>query len=276
MLTHTNAIYTIFATTILGASLCLANGFNEPPCQPVGGIGGAGGTPSTPPLPGQDSCWTPPTDLPIFDLVGNDGHVYSVYVFKDESNQPQATAWWQANRYAQSVGGYLAEITTDSENDQVFSKIQTVSAAWTGCHGPWIGLYRDVQCHLAGGDTAGGDWKWCTASAPMNPFDFSDVSDNNFTADSQSDRTNFPLRTCFDGTNGPSKSWLAIPPTPYRWVPRQKITGSVVYAAVIEKDSMTDCNGNGLDDSVDINNGTDDVNDNWVPDGCECLADGNY
>ena len=83
---------------------------------------------------------------------GGNGHTYEVF------GVPEGVSitWQEACYAAETVGGHLATVTSEEENDFIFSLL--ADEYWYGgcsgpylCFGPWIG-----------GLQAGDDWRWVT------------------------------------------------------------------------------------------------------------------
>jgi hypothetical protein len=91
---------------------------------------------------GPVTQWTPES--------GGNGHFYQVVC--------ALRNWSMANAEAIAVGRHLATITSEEENDFVFSLIDDESW-WTngGTHGPWIGGVQPP-----GSDEPAGGWTWVT------------------------------------------------------------------------------------------------------------------
>ena len=87
---------------------------------------------------------------------GGNGHWYeAVYV-------PTYITWTAADAAARSAGGYLATITSESENEFAYSLI-TDDKFWHfkgNNNGPWIGGYQDRNA--PGYSEPGGGWRWVT------------------------------------------------------------------------------------------------------------------
>ena len=88
---------------------------------------------------------------------GGNGHVYEVVVV------PESIMWVDAKRLAEQKGGYLATITSQDENDFVFSLIND-RQYWNGSGGPLLGGYQ-----LPGSAEPRGGWVWVTGE----PFVYS-------------------------------------------------------------------------------------------------------
>ena len=243
MRTHLFMIQAVLAVVFLMSTLCVAGEYQEPPCD----------------VPkGDDSCW--PFEVDASEFVqwsvedGGNGNWYAVVVFD------KAAPWWQANRVAQLLGGYLATIESIGENNHAYYLSLQAEGAWSDCFGPWLGLFR---CPPAGGNPQAG-WQWCNAT--MDSIDFK-TDYENFPPGALNGSTVLSWRTCFDGSNGQSSFWRATPPTPQG--------GSMVRSAIVEMDmlSMADCDGNGIPDSNDVLDGEQDINGNLIPDACDCLSD---
>ena len=91
---------------------------------------------------------------------GGNGHTYRVVA------KTSLISWDSASAEAVAAGGYLATITSASENAFVFSLIDD-SAYWTQTangHGPWIGGYQPP-----GSGEPGGGWTWVTETGAATP-----------------------------------------------------------------------------------------------------------
>src|ERR1041385_6947529 len=95
---------------------------------------------------------------------GGNGHFYRVVA------KPSLISWDAANAEASLAGGYLATITSSSENAFIFSLIDN-SSFWTQSandHGPWIGGFQ-----AAGAAEPSGGWTWVTPTGAGSPEPFS-------------------------------------------------------------------------------------------------------
>ena len=110
---------------------------------------------------------------------GGNGHVYEVVAV------PGRIDWLNANRKAIALGGYLATITSEAENDFVTNLVDEVREYWVwtggGLFGPWLGGVQPP-----GSPEPGGGWQWVTEEAfgfadwakePINPNDQNGTED---------------------------------------------------------------------------------------------------
>ena len=88
---------------------------------------------------------------------GGNGHTYEVVVV------PEGITWIDANSLAEQKGGHLATITSQDENDFIFSLIND-RQYWNGSGGPLLGGYQ-----LPGSAEPHGGWTWVTGE----PFVYS-------------------------------------------------------------------------------------------------------
>jgi len=90
---------------------------------------------------------------------GGNGHSYMAV------RMPGAVSWTDANDIAQRLGGYLATITSEAENEFVFRLADDDTYWYHGINwrGPWIGGYQSP-----GASEPDGGWRWVTAE----PFDY--------------------------------------------------------------------------------------------------------
>ena len=88
---------------------------------------------------------------------GGNGHFYEVV------SVPGGISWDDANAAATAAGGYLATITSQAENNFVFSLINS-STYWTYFHstyeGPWLGGYQYPAT-----TTPTANWNWVTGES---------------------------------------------------------------------------------------------------------------
>ena len=86
---------------------------------------------------------------------GGNNHTYLAVV------APEGITWAQANRIANSVGGYLATITSGTENNfitkLVYDDMYWVQSAQNTNAGPWIGGHQSIDS----AEPASG-WRWVT------------------------------------------------------------------------------------------------------------------
>jgi len=79
---------------------------------------------------------------------GGNGHSYLPVAV------PQGITWFEAYEVAASVGGYLATVTSEPENDFVFHLVDD-DRFWSDGIGPWIGGYQ-----LPGTTEPESGWQW--------------------------------------------------------------------------------------------------------------------
>lgn len=100
------------------------------------------------------------------------GHWYEAFVFTDADPTPN---WDQAKANAEKMGGYLATITSEGENDFIYNLIDEdkfwFHSGEPGDHytqGPWIGGYQETSATSL---TEG--WKWVNG----DPWSFTNWAD---------------------------------------------------------------------------------------------------
>ena len=233
---------------------------------------------------------------------GGNGHWYS------KIDQPNLT-WFEARDAAESLGGYLATITSPEEEMFRNSFFEVV-----GCSTPWIGGYR----------TSGSDWRWVTdepwdyapwvgcgcqsgdrsVMAALDPdgegawYDYRPESDAPFvfcfivewSADCNNDGI-VDYGQILDGTFA-DEDQNGVPDCCDQGVPCSTPFGEdcngngVLDSCELEDndcntngipddcEGFEDCNGNGIGDVCDIASGaSQDINQDGVPDECQCIAD---
>jgi hypothetical protein len=134
---------------------------------------------------------------------GGNGHTYRAVA------TPGLISWDSANAAASSAGGYLATITSLTENTFVFGLINN-SAFWTQSandHGPWIGGYQ-----LPDSTEPGGGWTWVTQpnASSTEPFSFANWEagePNNLTATVGSTTYNQDRISFFHLGSGRAATW---------------------------------------------------------------------
>lgn len=67
--------------------------------------------------------------------------------------------WEEASAAATAAGGYLATITSQAENNFVFTLVNN-AAYWHGSSGPWLGGYQ-----FPATQTPSANWRWVTGEA---------------------------------------------------------------------------------------------------------------
>lgn len=103
------------------------------------------------------------TTLQWTTASGGNGHYYQVVGLSSP------ISWSDANTAATQAGGYLATITSASENTFVFN-LTNSSAYWdqsVNDHGPWIGGFQP-----AGSPEPAGGWQWVTETGASSPEPF--------------------------------------------------------------------------------------------------------
>ena len=106
--------------------------------------------------------FTAPTKATLVEWLvseGGNGHFYEAIAV------PTGITWTEASEAANSAGGHLATITSQEENDFVFSLVDddVFWFQWSSLHGPWLGGYQPE-----GSSEPDGDWQWVTGE----PFDY--------------------------------------------------------------------------------------------------------
>jgi hypothetical protein len=81
------------------------------------------------------------------------GHFYDVV------SVPGTISWEDANAAALAVGGYLATITSQAENDFAFLLVNNATY-WHGSSGPWLGGYQSPATNQPDAN-----WHWVTGEA---------------------------------------------------------------------------------------------------------------
>jgi hypothetical protein len=78
---------------------------------------------------------------------------------------PGAVSWNDANDTAKRLGGYLATVTSEAENNFVFRLVDDDTYWYHGINwrGPWIGGYQP-----RGSPEPDGGWRWVT----NEPFEY--------------------------------------------------------------------------------------------------------
>lgn len=170
---------------------------------------------------------------------GGNGHWYQGIRVDYNPDNPGAS-WEWCKEQAELVGGYLATITSSSENEWIKSTIVVPMDPGQVEAGPQIGGWK-----------IDGQWQWITGEA----WDFEGWGGAEPTGDG--DRLEY--------WRWGNLWWNDSPGT---WDPLRN-------TYVVEYDSypLEDCNGNGIDDLQDIANGTSsDCNDNGIPDECDVAS----
>src|ERR1035438_3846734 len=81
------------------------------------------------------------------------GHFYDVISVSG------TISWEDANAAALAVGGYLATITSQAENDFAFLLVNNATY-WHGSSGPWLGGYQSPATNQPDAN-----WHWVTGEA---------------------------------------------------------------------------------------------------------------
>src|SRR6267378_1487359 len=134
---------------------------------------------------------------------GGNGHLYRVVA------KPNLISWDAANAEATLAGGYLATVTSPSENAFVFSLIDN-PAFWTQSandHGPWIGGFQPP-----GSSESSGGWTWVTQPAASSAETFSYANweagePNNLTATVLGTSYNQDRISFFHSGSGRAATW---------------------------------------------------------------------
>lgn len=107
---------------------------------------------------------------------GGNGHWYEVIV------DPAGLTWEQAMSAASASGGYLATLTSASENAFVFSLADARPDAWQAFNdqygqvrGPWLGAYQP-----SGSSEPNGGWTWVNGEGLFAYTSWQSGSPNNY------------------------------------------------------------------------------------------------
>jgi hypothetical protein len=109
--------------------------------------------------------------------AGGNGHFYEAFV------APSGVSWSNAQDVAVAMGGHLATITSQAENDFVYGLVSDSPALWvrqgSWGWGPWLGGHQ-----AAGSAEPDGGWYWVTGE----PFVYTNwgASLNNYGGDEDS------------------------------------------------------------------------------------------
>ena len=175
---------------------------------------------------------------------GGNGHWYQLVISETDSE----LAWSAVESEARAVGGHLATVANQDENDFIFSVADQINAWWivttqpNYCIGPWLGGTDEAE---------EGIWSWVTGE--------------------EWNWTNWWTGEPNDGCNGEDYlSFLTqddIVPSS-NWNDGGGGCGPWPKSYVIEWSA--DCNGDGIVDFGQILDGTlTDSNGNGIPDTCE-------
>jgi hypothetical protein len=183
---------------------------------------------------------------------GGNGHWYQV-------RHVGPLSWYAARDLSASLGGHLATITQQSEQNFIVDLIRqapnqgepTTGRLW----GPWLGGYQDRQA--ADYSEPSGGWRWVTGE----PWVYQQLNVNNNCSE-DGVQEDF-IAGC--GDQGRCPGWNDLPAL--------GCDGNPPGYAVVEWDA--DCNGDGTVDYGQIKNGQlADENANGVPDICETSITG--
>ncbi|MBI2844221.1 MAG: PEP-CTERM sorting domain-containing protein [Armatimonadetes bacterium] len=84
--------------------------------------------------------------------IGGNGHWYEAVLISE------GITWLDSKLAAEQSGGYLATLTSEAENNFVFSLVKDMPEFWWWQGGPWMGGYQD-QNDPDYAEPLGG-WKW--------------------------------------------------------------------------------------------------------------------
>lgn len=137
---------------------------------------------------------------------GND-HFYRVIL------SSEAVSWSTASNEAQTLGGYLATLTSAAENTFAYN-LSSASEYWNGARGPWLGAYQE-----AGATNPETGWHWVTGETwsftnwyPGEPNDVGPMED----------KLHF-----FNLAGNPGDTWNDLTDT----------ADEAVYSFIVERDS---------------------------------------
>lgn len=179
-------------------------------------------------------------DWPVSE--GGNGHLYARVVFGVN------VLWSQANSFAGSVGGHLATLTSEAEENLIEDYLLTLPQKRG-----WIGLYQDLDApDYAEPD---GGWRWVTGE-PLEYTDWGRGEPSNESIDGLPEH--FGMIGGFN--NEPPLGW--------------NDRSSPFTQAIIEWSA--DCDQDGVVDYRQIVDGlAPDLDDNGVPDWCQIESDCN-
>jgi hypothetical protein len=168
---------------------------------------------------------------------GGNGHWYRL-------EGPYFVSWLSARTYAESMGGHLVTLT--SETEQAFAADVAFNSTPNQVDDCWLGAMQD----LAASDFSepAGGWRWVTGE----PWGFT------------------AWRTITGAPNGPGEFLVSttVPSDQLRWVDGRAPHEPGNCQAFVEWSA--DCNSDGIVDYGQIRDGTfTDLNANGVPDECE-------
>jgi hypothetical protein len=168
---------------------------------------------------------------------GGNGHWYRL-------EGPYFVSWLSARAYAESMGGHLVTLT--SETEQAFAASVAFNSTPNQIDDCWLGASQDLAAPDSS-EPAGG-WRWVTGE----PWGFT------------------AWRTTTGAPNGPGEFLVSttVPSDQLRWIDSRAAHEPGNCQAFIEWSA--DCNSDGIVDFGQIRAGElDDANGNNIPDCCE-------
>lgn len=118
------------------------------------------------------------------------GHYYKPFQVSD------GISWTSAEAEAVAMGGHLASITSQEENDFVFSLVSGNASFWSGTSGPWLGGFQPD-----GSSEPSGGFRWSDGE----PFAYTNWEKNEPDDDGGENRIHF--YTSSDRWNDSSGRW---------------------------------------------------------------------
>lgn len=134
---------------------------------------------------------TEPVEWP--KAQGGNGHYYQAIAYTN------GVSWFQASLAATNMGGYLATLTSASEDAFVYKLVQTNKSLWNMVApgqnlGPWLGGQQ-----LAGSVEPKGGWNWVTHES-ATCFNWASTKPANL-------HPNYDRLHFYSSTNAPQNSW---------------------------------------------------------------------
>jgi hypothetical protein len=173
---------------------------------------------------------------------GGNGHWYSIEI------RSAGVSWSEANTASSQFGGYLATVTSSSENEFVF-QLANKADAWVGQQegGPWLGGFLDQS-------SSSPTWKWITGE----PWSWTNWVSGNPNGPGVWNENRLTYSEHTSGWNDFNESGVQ---------PCCKVVAFIIEWPA-GPTTESDCNANTIPDSCDLANGGD-CNNNGLLDACE-------
>ncbi|MEC8508137.1 MAG: hypothetical protein VXZ53_14240, partial [Planctomycetota bacterium] len=170
---------------------------------------------------------------------GGNGHWYM-------GTAAPGISWEDAAAQAEALGGYLCTVPSEEENVWVFGNVASDPSLWNTWFGPWIGGYQDTSSPEY--SEPDGAWSWVTGE----PWSYTNWGPGD------------PSNT--GGQDHAAFGGIPSDEIRFTW---NDLAAPEPGGFIVEWSGASDCNGNGVLDSCEVDTDLD-----GIPDECDSDVDG--